>query len=129
MNDISEEELRERLAAMTSGPWAQGVTAARRILAPVDRIRMRAYGDRFLALDQLKLSPSNIRRNRRLATVLRPHYAYKGAITSPIEIETRDALDHALTLPQLYELAVQTGYLPSDAIKQPARDILGGLLW
>ncbi len=129
MSDISKEELDERLAALSSGPWAQGVAEARRIFAPVDRISMRASRDRFLALDKIKLSPSNIRRNRRLATVLRPHYAYKEAITSPIEIQTRDALDNALILPQLYELAVQTGYLPSDAVKQPARNILSNLLW
>ena len=37
--------------------------------------------------------------------------------------------DQALTLPQLYELAVQTGYLPESSVRKPSRTILTDLLW
>jgi hypothetical protein len=63
-----------------------------------------------------------------LSKILRAHYI-EGSITDQKEMETRNALDDALTIPQLYELAVQTGYLPEDSVKKPARAILADLLW
>ncbi len=124
---MNREEVRQRLAAIADGPWAKGVRTAREKLAPADRLPVP--GPRFVFLDERPLSQPNRRRNQALAEILRPHFAAKGAITSRAEIETRDALDDALTLPQLYELAVQTGYLPSEAVKKPARAILTDLLW
>jgi hypothetical protein len=130
MTDISDEELRQRLAALESGPWMKGVTKARLELAPINRLKTSIGGSRPIALNNIERSRANIRKNTRLASVLRIHYA-KGEkeITKQKEIATRDALDEALTLPQLYELAVQTGYLRVDHIKEPARKILTDLLW
>jgi len=124
MTSLSKDEMRQRLAAIADGPWAKGLASARQKLAPVDRLPVAG----FVALDELPMSQSNIRRNKFLTEVLRPHFGAK-KITSPAQIETRAALDEALTLPQLYELAVQTGYLPQQAVKKPARAILTDLLW
>ena len=52
-----------------------------------------------------------------------------GGVKKQDEIETRDAFDEALIIPQLYELAVQAGYLPEDAVRAPARKILTNLTW
>jgi hypothetical protein len=129
MTPISKEELRHRLAAIASGPWAQGVMAARDKMAPLDRLPLPTSRNRSVTLDEIALSRLNLRLNKRLSTILRPHFEYETQITSPTEIATRDALDQALILPQLYELAVQTGYLPGEAVKRPARTILTDLLW
>lgn len=83
---------------------------------------------RRIALDELVLSASNKRKSGQLSKILRAHYK-GGSITDEKEIEIRDALDDALTIPQLYELAVQTGYLPEDSVRKPARAILSDLLW
>lgn len=129
MSNALEEEFRHRLAAIEHGPWAGSVTEAQRKLAPVDNLNLPSSEELFIDLDQIKLSLPNKRRNSRLTRVLRSHFEDEEGITSPTEIETRDALDYALMLPMLYELAVQTGYLPSEAITRPARKILISLLW
>src|ERR1700694_2998579 len=126
MTELSEEELEARLAAIKRGPWSEGVVKARQKLAPVGRISLSWGGARQIALDELVLSPSNKRKSGQLSKILRAHYKGEG-ITDEKEIETRDALDEALTIPQLYELAVQTGYLPEDSVRKPARAILTDL--
>jgi hypothetical protein len=127
VNDLPNEELRARLAAITRGPWAQGVVEARQKLAPVDRIASTGTA-RVIDLERLALSASNKRKSGRLSKVLRIHFL-DGDVDDEEEMNTRDALDQALTLAQLYELAVQTGYLPERCVRKPARDILTGLLW
>jgi hypothetical protein len=129
MMDLSDEEVGARLAAITRGPWERGVVEARQELGPVQRIRSLPRGVRLIALDRIDLSPSNKRKSERLSQVLRSHFESKDAVDDEKEIKTRDALDQALTVPQLYELAVQTGYLPETAVEQPARTILTDLLW
>jgi hypothetical protein len=124
---LPADELEARLAAIAKGPWARGVAAAREVLAPVDRVRPLKRAQR-IALDELVLSPSNKRKSGRLSKALRAHFA-GAAVDDEKDIKTRDALDEALTLPQLYELAVQTGYLPEESVKKPARSILTDLLW
>ena len=129
MTAVSEEELRQRLAAIARGPWADGVVEARRKLAPFDQLGTAVRGARQISLDKIQLSTLNRQKNGRLATILRPHFKDKDGITNPSEIEIRDALDQALTVPQLYELAVQTGYLPAEHVRKSARKILTDLLW
>lgn len=129
MTTVSEEELCHRLDAITRGPWSGGVVEARRKLAPLEKLGVSVTGSRQIALDKIQFSTSNKQKSGRLATILRSHFKDKNGITSLTEMETRDALDQALTLPQLYELAVQTGYLPAERVRQPARKILTDLLW
>lgn len=124
-----EHELLQRLAAIARGPWAEGMGEARRRLATRSRLRVVPAATAPIALDKIELSTPDRRKSALLRTVLRPHFEDRKGITDPKEIETRDALDQALTVPQLYELAVQTGYLPAELVREPAREILTELLW
>jgi hypothetical protein len=126
---IAKEELRERLAALAHGPWSAGMAQARRELAPHDKLAVAVTRARSIALDQIQLTASNEQKSLLLATVLRPHFQDIHGITDQSEIQTRDALDQALILPELYELAVQTGYLPPESVRTPGRKILTDLLW
>jgi hypothetical protein len=126
LSSLPEEEVRQRLAAITEGPWADGLVEARRRLAPRGPLRAPT-GAGAIALDRISLSDIDRRKSRQLATVLRAHF--NDPITDEEEQDTRDALDEALTVPQLYELAVQTGYLPAEEVRRPARRILKDLLW
>jgi hypothetical protein len=126
LSSLPEEEVRQRLAAITEGPWADGLVEARRRLAPRGPLRTPT-GAGAIALDRISLSDVDRRKSRQLTTVLRAHF--DDPITDQEEQDTRDALDEALTVPQLYELAVQTGYLPAEEVKRPARKIFKDLLW
>lgn len=129
MTELSREEVHERFSAIADGPWARGVEEARRRLAPVGRLDSIARGPEPIDLDRIPLSTPDLEKNDRLMRVLRSHLGDEIGITDRAEIETREALDQALTLPQLYELAVETGYLPSERVKNPARELLTDLLW
>jgi hypothetical protein len=128
MTDLSKQELDARLAGIREGPWSKGVDKARKKLAPVGGVPL-AWGDApQIVLEEFVLSTPNKRKSLQLEKILRPHY--KGQrIKDKKEIETRDALDDALTIPQLYELAVQTGYLPEHSVRGAARSFLTDLLW
>ena len=130
MTSISDEEVRQRLSDIAQGPWTGGAAKAYRRLAPLGKIRVGSFtGARMIALSDIPLSTSNKKKSRRLATVLRPHFEDSGGITDPAEHEIRDGLDDALMVAQLYELAVQTDYLPASGVRRPARKILTNLLW
>jgi hypothetical protein len=66
--------------------------------------------------------------SRNLQQLLRTHKVGQG-ITSPDEIKVRDSLDYALAHLMVLELAVETGYLPLDLIRDEARRELSSLLW
>jgi len=129
MTVLSADELRSRRAGIARGPWSKGLADALRALAPNDETRVSVAGTGHIALEDLRLGPSDRRKGARLSTVLRLHYEDPDGVTDPTEIVLRDALDEALTVPQLYELAVQTGYLPTQSVRRSARRILTGLLW
>jgi hypothetical protein len=129
MSTISEDEARRRLSAIANGPWAEGARMARRKIAPPSRVHFAVAPDGYLILDTAKLSPRNKLRSTELARTLRLHYKDNNHVTDPNDIKIRAAMDDALTLPQLYELAVQTGYLPVERIEGPARELLSDLLW
>src|SRR5688572_15391687 len=101
MIDISPEELRARLNAVHSGPWALGLDAARRHLAPAEPLQAVGRSSKLLPLDRIALSAANKRKSDRLTKVLRVHFETGDVINEPKEIETRDAFDRALTVPQL----------------------------
>lgn len=129
MTHISKEEYCKRLAALKSGPWANALVKAQSELAPIDDLALPSTVDDSVNLDDMTLSKLNEKQNERLSIVLRSHYEDPDGITSSDEIEIRDALDDALTLPQLYELAIQTGYLSIDIVKEHFRKLLINLLW
>jgi len=128
MTTLPKDELQARLAAITRGPWSEGFSTARQKLSPIGGAALFSGAGNTIALDELQLSPSNKRKSAELSKVLRLHYK-EGNIKDREEMNIRDAFDDALTIPQLYELAVQTGYLPQDSVRKPARSILTNLLW
>lgn len=127
MTELSNQELEARLAGIQVGPWSKGVGKARKVLAPVGKLQL-TWNAAQLVLDDVMLSPANKRKTAELKKVLRPHYRGP-SIKGEKEIETREALDDALTIPQLYELAIQTGYLPENFVKDRARSFFTDLLW
>ena len=129
MIDLSPEEVRARLKAIENGPWARGYAESRQHLAPIDPVSAMSKGTVRFALDEIPLSAANKRKSGRLTNTLRIHFESDEAIEDPKTIATRDALDQALTVPQLWELAIQTGYLPEAAVTKPARRVLADLLW
>jgi hypothetical protein len=128
MTSLPQEELEARLSAIQEGPWSKGVTKAIKRLSPFGRLTPGLKGTQLISLENLDLSAANKRKSRELERILRPHYLGDDVIDET-EIEIRDALDEALTIPQLYELAVQTGYLPEASVKPAARSIMTDLLW
>ena len=66
--------------------------------------------------------------SRSLQHLLRTHKIGQG-ITSPDEIKVRDSLDYALAHLMVLELAVETGYLPLDLVRDEAQRELSSLLW
>ncbi len=129
MTTFLNEEYQQRIKGIERGPWSEGLIKARRELAPIDDLKLSVSDKSDILLDEISLSASNRRRDHRLSQILRSHFEDDDGITSPKEIELRDAFDYSLMIPQLYELAVQTGYLPIDAAWEPARRILTELLW
>jgi len=129
MTPTSKEEYCQRITALKSGPWVNALIKTQRELAPIDDLALPSSVDGSVNLDKIKLSELNFKHNARLSNILRSHYEDPQGITSSIEIEIRDAFDDALTLPQLYELAIQTGYLTIDIVKKHARKLLIDLLW
>lgn len=128
MTEISDEELDARLAAIEQGPWSKVILKARRKMAPHDRISFGKRGSIPIALNQLRLSPPNRRKSYELSKALKVPYGGH-EVKNEEEISTREVLNRALLIPQLYELAAQTGYLPVKSITRPARRILADLLW
>ncbi|BFU93340.1 MAG: hypothetical protein NTNFB02_00620 [Nitrospira sp.] len=129
MTTVTGEELRQRLQGIAQGPWSKGVHDAHRMLAPTAQLRGRLYRSPTIKLNKLELTDFDTKKNADFMTIFRPHFLDRNGVTDPAEIEAREILDNALILPELYELAVQTGYLPVEQVKEPAREILGDLLW
>jgi len=114
---LDTEEIKSRWSAIAEGPWKAALAETRGKLGPAEPLAKSGT-----------LSAANAKRAEHLAIVLRAHYRSKKKFT-PTEMEVRDALDEALVLPQLYELAVQSGYLPIEGIRRPARQFFAGILW
>jgi hypothetical protein len=128
MTEMPEQELDARLAGIRKGPWSKGVDKALKKLAPIGGVPLAWRDAPQIVFEEFVLSTPNKRKSAQLERILRPHY--KGqSIKDEKEIETRDAFDDALTIPQLYELAVQTGYLPEQSVRSFARSFLADLLW
>lgn len=117
-----EHEINERLKAIHEGPWSKALPKASAGLTAKQRSGK-------LDLKSIALTTAQKKVDARLSKTLRPHYLSKAGVTNEREIAVRDAYDDALTLPQLYELAVQTGYLPVERVAPVAQEKLIDLLW
>lgn len=104
-----ETEARKRIEFLNTGPWiAKGKRA------------WRVIGKRPQA-------PSMMReKQRELKSLLRSHWD-KAIIYD--EGVIRDSFDEALTVYQLYELAIETGYIALEDVRDQVHRELGDLLW
>jgi len=127
MTPISEEEVLQRLKSITNGPWAKSVGSIRRTLARQSKIDVRDLKSYPIYLDRIKLTAKDKRNDERLAKTLRSHF--NSPVHGKAEIKIRENLDMALLVPQLFELAVQTGYLNEEHVKGPSREFLVDLFW
>jgi hypothetical protein len=119
---MNEEELKSRLAGITSGPWSTSKYAKKsvRYLEPPGPFNLDAA--------TLDLSDVTADRDREeaLSYLLAPHW-----IRSIRGDETwlRVGLDSALTSPMLLELAIENEYIDAKDSRTVARQILAPLLW
>ena len=107
---MSESELKARIDFLKHGRWSERGQLAWEVIG-----KRPAAGSR-----------SEVKSQRELKTLLRAHW--KDAIYES-EGKIRDSFDEALTLYQLYELAIETGYLPLDEVRQSIHGELSQLLW
>jgi hypothetical protein len=130
---VSQEQESEdsaRYVSLGKGPWREKGDYARAALKPPPQIR--SLIDKGEAIDLRTLAPSfetqHPADDRKLQQILRWHGG-SNKVTDPDEIAIRDSLDYALAHLMLLELAVETGYLPLELIRDDARRELSLLLW
>lgn len=125
-----DAEHQARYASLGKGPWREKGDYARAELKPPPQIVSLA--DQEPAIDLQTLAQSfeqgDPDGDRRLQQLLRWH-GNGNDVTDPAEIAVRDSLDYALAHLMLLELAVETGYLPLDLVRDEARRELSSLLW
>jgi len=129
MMRLTSDEIAARASGLNTGPWEAPTRRALEKLAPPDgpdRALLAAPSP--IHLLSHVIGPAARARARQLKNPLRSHYT-QGPISDPDEIAMRDDLDQALLQAQLYELAVQSSYIPVAAIRSAARNLLVGLLW
>lgn len=130
MPQQQESEHTARYVSLRKGPWRAMGDHARTFLKPPSRIRslLDQTGPidlRALALTFGERDPSG---DRKLQHILRSH-GEGNDVHDREEIAVRDSLDYALAHLMLLELAVETGYLPLELIRDDARRELSMLLW
>lgn len=105
-------EVRERIDFLESGPWIErGKGAWERIGTPPKSSKERMPGSQT---------------QRDLKSLLRPHW--KKAIARKDGL-VRDSFDEALTIYQLYELAIENQYISVTDIQEEVKEDLTKLLW
>jgi hypothetical protein len=119
------DETTQRVAFLKAGPWAaRGETAWKEIARRKANPAMVRSGRTLnLAAVYGKVDASQ---QKWLRQVLRGHWK---RATRNWEDVIRDSFDEALTRYQLYELAIENGYIPLAAIRNEAREDLARLLW
>ncbi len=124
-----ESEQQARYVSLGKGPWWKKGARARAELKPPPQIR--ALLDQSEAIDLHTLAQTFAKQNpavdKKFQQMLRCHAGTK--VTDPHEIAVRDSLDYALAHLMLLELAVETGYLPLELIRDEGRQELSSLLW
>lgn len=104
-----ETEARKRIEFLNTGPWiAKGKRA------------WRVIGERPQAAPMVK------EKQRELRNLLRSHWDKEIRYDEGV---IRDSFDEALTVYQLYELAIETGYISLDDVREQVHRELGSLLW
>lgn len=125
-------EYERRLKGLQSGPWMEASRSARELLRCPKRLRKLLLSkegviDLAAASKRMLHKRKHKRRAREISKIFRPHW--EKAVDDQDEIEIRDAFDEALSLLQLQELSVETGYLPLEALRAEARKAIVELLW
>ena len=126
-----QREIEHRFIDLGNGPWVVRAQEAVSYLMPHSPLAdLEREADVIDAeLIESHLLPSDQKRQQELRRVLRQHWGAGNQVVSGIEISVRDSFDFALTYLMLLELAVETAYLPLDAVRQPARTTMLNLLW
>ena len=129
MSVAEELEKQARYVSLGKGPWWKKGALARAELKPPQQIRALLSQSEAIDLHTLAnaFAKQNPADDRKLQQMLRCHAGTK--VTDPQEIAVRDSLDYALAHLMLLELAVETGYLPLELIRDDARRELASLLW
>jgi hypothetical protein len=106
------EEVQERIDYLNAGPWIEeGQKAWERIGRPPKSAKERAIGSSA---------------QKDLKKLLRPHWNSEIYLSEGL---IRDSFDEALTVYQLYELAIENQYISISDIKDQVRRELTNLLW
>lgn len=123
MTALGSMEIGVRQAALRDGPWAKEASLARQQLAPLmaPKVIVGLWQETPELLEKTMGDQDYMFR-----TAMTPHWIRE---PSSKDIELRDSLDQALTGLELLELAVQSGYLPLQAVAEEARNDLAVLLW
>ncbi len=127
MTDLTQSEISTRLAAL-DGPWCErGRKSYRFLKIKMPEGVLPADPEEVVDLIALERSLGSAKRGELICRVLRAHW--DDGVYDRREVAIRESLDEALVMPQLWELAIESGYLPLDAIQLFARDVLVKLLW
>lgn len=126
---IDSNEIEERIKAISNGPWEAGYLQSIDNIGPAEELKVNWKVDEELSLDEIDLQQANKLKNERLKKMLRLHYDHDEGVTDENEIAQRNAFDQALIIPQLYELAIETGYLTTEQLLDRARALLVTFLW
>lgn len=127
MNLLSADEFHARLGAIQDGPWTERSKLARKKLAAPGMNLDSLLASLPIDLNSIPLSGSAIKLEKQLEVPLEWHGS--GRIPTPTAQELRDSLDDALTQLQMYELAIELGYLPQEQVARVVTNDLVSLLW
>jgi hypothetical protein len=127
---ISHNELLARVADLQRGPWAIKGRRAVRILAPTTNFSLFDNADSRISLETLAqtLTPEDRLRESHFDELLNSSAA-RERDREPRRRRVVTSLHYALTELTLLDLAVATGYLPVDTIRDQARTAVVRLLW
>jgi hypothetical protein len=122
----------DRVKGLLEGDWASAAAASERFLRPPSGlISTLLTQERISKKDLLTGERTHVStaKSHEIGKVLRPHWKTRAGVSNPRQIGLRDSFDEALTLLQILELSVESGYLSEDAIRSIARQRLLELLW
>jgi hypothetical protein len=118
-----ENETQRRFADLLSGPWREKAEHARAMVGPVSVIKV---GESRVDLTTLQLVNGDKVRFTTLDAVFAPHWERE---PGQEDMKIRDSFDYALGQMMLTELAVETGYVTLDVVRDVVRRELTMLLW
>ncbi|WP_201838797.1 hypothetical protein [Microvirga zambiensis] len=119
------QEIAERLRGIQVGPWSDRALLAEQEFG-IDPFGFEISGGSLINLTGLDLNPRDSERQAAIAEILKPHWEQR---VQAVNAQRRDSLDEALGVLNLYELAIETGYLRISDVRDDARSRLVRLLW